>query len=184
MNITGFGLNFIVLSEYPFDMRKRNRQKLTELDLLAAEFFGYSYHNYENHLGNIRFSKLMPQDVKKMQRAEAKNWPKKRIAKELDVPLDRVDSLQKAFKDAKQVVFAANPSEAFRIAVKQCIKNALSTGLNQEEEIDDLVIQICFRASDMGYLLDLEGKKLSDYWEWLQREKDVDYSGIGLPNLE
>jgi hypothetical protein len=43
------------------------------------------------------------------------------------------------------------------------------------------MIQICYRAADLGYLLDLEESKLSDYSEWLRRDKDVDYSGTGLP---
>lgn len=41
-----------------------------------------------------------------------------------------------------------------------------------------------YRAADLGYLLELEGKRLSDYSEWLRRDKNVDYTGIGLPNLE
>ena len=40
--------------------------------LLAAETFHYSYANYANHLGigNIRFDKLMPDDVDTLERAE------------------------------------------------------------------------------------------------------------------
>ena len=61
--------------------------------------------------------------------------------------------------------------------------NAANEGLDSKERIEDLVIQICYRVADLGYLLKLENGELADYTDWLRREKDVDYSGIGLPNL-
>jgi hypothetical protein len=40
---------------------------------------------------------------------------------------------------------------------------ALEEGLNSAEDIDDLVGQICYRAADLAYLLDMEEKELSEY---------------------
>jgi hypothetical protein len=37
------------------------------------------------------------------------------------------------------------------------------------------VIQICFRAADLAYLLDREGMSLSRYSKHLRREPDVGY---------
>ena len=88
-------------------------------------------------------------------------------------------------EDREKETNAENASESFRRAVKESIKNALDNdGLKSESDIDNLVIQICYLAADLGYLLELEGKKLSDYSEWLRRDKDVDYTGVNLPNLE
>jgi len=153
---------------------------------LAAELYSYSYDNYADHLAveNARFIELMPQEVEKLQRAEAEKWSKERIARLLEIDDEKVEVLLERWRTAKEIVFAQNSSESFRRSVRQSIKQAIKDGLNTEEDIDNLVIQICYRAADLGYLLDLEESKLSDYSEWLRRDKGVDYSGIGLPNLE
>lgn len=43
---------------------------MTRYQLLAAEIFGYSYANYQDHLGigNIRYDRLMPEEAKKLGR--------------------------------------------------------------------------------------------------------------------
>jgi hypothetical protein len=164
----------------------KSKIRMTKTHLLAAELFSYSYDNYADHLevGNERFTKLMPKDVETLRRAVAEKWSKERIARQLEIEDDKVDMFLERFQAANEVVFAPNPSESFRQGVKQSIKQAIKDGLNTEEDIDELVIQICYRAADLGYLLDLEGSQLSDYSEWLRRVKDADYSGTGLPNLE
>lgn len=159
---------------------------MTEEEFLAAELFNYSYDNYVDHLEveNQRFTELMPGTVRKLEAAQEEQWSKSRIAKELDVPEEEVDRWLDDFSRAKEVVHAENASESFRRAVKHSIRNALGEELDTDETIDELVIQICYRAADLGYLLRLEGKQLSDYSDWLRREKGVDYSGVGLPNLD
>jgi hypothetical protein len=159
---------------------------MTKTHLLAAELYSYSFEHYADHLagGNVRFTKLMPEDVNNLQRAEAEQWSKERIARQLKIEDEVVEVLLERFQAAKEIVFAQNPSESFRLGATQSIKQAIKDGLHTDEDIDNLVIQICYRAADLAYLLDLEGSKLSDYSEWLRRDKGVDYSGIGLPNLE
>ena len=159
---------------------------MTKKKLLAAELYNYSYAHYADHIEvrNKRFTRLMPETVRKLEAAERENWSRSRIAEELEIEEKEVDRWLEGFKRARDVVFAVNASESFRHGVKHSIKDALARGLNTEEAIDELVIQICYRAGDFGYLLGLEGKKLSDYSEWLCREKNSDYSGVGLPNLE
>ncbi len=163
-----------------------SNSQMAKIHLLAAELYSYSYDNYADHLAveNERFTELMPKDVETLQRAEAEKWSKERIARQLEIDDEKIEVLLERWQAAKEIVFAQNPSESFRRSVKQSIKQAIRDGLNTEEDIDNLVIQICYRAADLGYLLDLEESKLSDYSEWLRRDKDVDYSGIGLPNLE
>ncbi len=165
---------------------KRKQQSMSEIHLLAAELYGYSYSNYANHLAvkNVRFTKLMPQGVRILQRAEIEQWPKEKIAEEMELSIEEVDSVIENFRKAKEIVFSKNASESFRNAVRQSLETALENGLNTPDDLNELVIQICFRASDLGYLLDLEGRRISHYCQWLQREKGVDYSGIGLPNLD
>jgi hypothetical protein len=155
--------------------------------LLAAELYSYSYDNYADHIevGNIRFTKLMPNDIKLLEKAEKENWSNKEIARALEIEESNVKEILEKYEIAKSIVNAENASESFRRSVKYSIKNALTNNkLKNEVDIDDLVIQICYRAADLGYLLELEGKELSDYSEWLRREKGVDYTGIDLPDLE
>ncbi|MHA2219520.1 MAG: hypothetical protein ACXACY_26730 [Candidatus Hodarchaeales archaeon] len=163
------------------------RVKMSKQQLLAAELYAYSYDNYADHIevGNIRFTKLMPTDIRILEKAERESWPNKKIAKALEIEESNVEQILEKYEVAKSIINAENASESFRRAVKESIKSALDNdGLKSESEIDNLVIQICYRAADLGYLLELDGKKLSDYSDWLRRDKDVDYTGVNLPNLE
>lgn len=161
---------------------------MTKRQLLAAELFHYSYDHYADHLegGNLRFTQYMPQDVDILRRATTENWSHPQIAKALEIDEKDVPRWLEDWKRAKSIVNAKNPSESFRLGVKYSISDAFEQGLSLDDndKIDELVIQICYRAADLGYLLDLAGSKLSDYSEWLRREKDVDYSLVDLPNLE
>lgn len=138
--------------------------------LLAAEIFGYSYANYDDHLGigNIRYDRMMPDDARILERSERENWSFSELAQALDVDEEQARKLLRAFRGACEVVDAANAAESFRWAVRQCIEHALSEGLGDEPSIERLVQQICYRASDLGYLLDREGKPLSAYSEELR----------------
>lgn len=162
------------------------KKKLTEIQMLAAEIYGYSYKNYVDHLAveNLRYTKLMPQAVKQLRQAITEKWSKQKIAEALEIESDQVDSYVTAYQDAMTIVFAENASESFRESVRQSIQKALAKGLSSDEQIDDLVVQICYRAADFGYLLDGEEKRLSDYSDWLTRENGVDYSAVDLPNLK
>jgi len=60
-------------------------------------------------------------------------------------------------------VYAGNAEASFREAIKASILLSIESGLNSEENINKLVDQICYRTSDLAYLLDLEEKELSDY---------------------
>ena len=146
--------------------------------LLAAEIFGYSYDNYDDHLGigNIRYEKRMPNDARTLERAVAEGWPIEKVAKKLRVSVDDAHDFVRAFHHARDVVDAENPSESFRWAVRQCIEAALSEGLGDEPSIERLVTQICYRAADLSFLLDREGTPLSRYSRHLRKEPGVEYS--------
>lgn len=159
---------------------------MNEIHFLAAELYGYSYNNYESHLAvqNARFTTYMPEGARILQRAEIEQWPIEKIAEALELSIEETKTNVEDFRKAKEIVFATNASESFRNSVRQSIETAIKNGLNTADDVDELVIQICFRASDFGYLLDREGHRLSYYKRWLQRERGVDYSGIGIPNLD
>jgi hypothetical protein len=165
---------------------KREIKRLTPFQLLAAEIYGYTYRNYADHIAvsNVRYTKLMPQQVKKLRKAISEGWTKERIASQLEIPLNDVEDWIQGYQDGLKIVFAENASESFRIGVKQSVKRAVSERLNTEQDIDNLVIQVCYRAADFGYLLNCEKKSLSSYYNWLTREKGVDYSSLGIPNIE
>ncbi len=144
--------------------------------LLAAEIFGYSYANYEDHLGigNIRYEQRMPDDARMLERAEAEHWPIETVAGRLDLEVEIAHELVRAFRQAREVVDAENSGESFRWAVRQCIESALKQGLADEPSIERLVTQICYRAADLAFLLDQKGETLSQYSEQLRRIDHVE----------
>ena len=95
--------------------------------LMAAEIFCYSFANYRDHLGigNIRFEELMPNAAITLEQALEEDWPVSRVAKELETDERMAQQYLKACRDARQVVDAENPAEAFRNAVRISIEPRL-----------------------------------------------------------
>ncbi|MEZ6096640.1 MAG: hypothetical protein R3C03_20825 [Pirellulaceae bacterium] len=152
-------------------------KRMSRLQLLAAEIFGYSYANYREHLGigNVRFDSLMPNDAETLERALKEEWKLERVAQELKVDCDIAAALLNATRDAIAVVDAENPAESFRHSVRQLAKQAATEGLATDEEIEKFVIQICYRVSDLSYLLKRDGNQLSRYCRHLRREPEMNY---------
>jgi hypothetical protein len=145
--------------------------------LLAAELFGYSYANYEDHLGigNMRYEKLMPNDARTLERAETERWPVEKVAQKLEVDEEKASELLLAFRRARDVVDAENPAESFRWGVRQSIELAIAEGLRDEASVERLVEQISYRAADLAFLLKREGKPLSRCSRHLRKEPGVEY---------
>jgi hypothetical protein len=150
---------------------------MNRTQLLAAETYHYSYANYADHLGigNIRFDRLMPDTVKALEKAAAEGWPLEKLAKELGHEPAAAADLMGSFKQAKQIVDAGNPAESFRTGVRFSIRYAVAQGLKDEQAVERLVTQICYRAADLAYLLKQEGTTLSRYSRYLRREPDTEY---------
>jgi hypothetical protein len=139
--------------------------------LLAAETFAYSYAHYADHLGgNVRFDRWMPRDVDALERAEREGWEDARLAVALEVGVEQVPRWRRAYQRAKEIIDAPTPAESFRRGVRYSIQDAVEEGLADAEAIEGLVVQICYRAADLAYLLDLKEKRLSDYSLELRRE--------------
>ena len=149
---------------------------MERIHLLAAEIFRYSYANYDDHLGiNERFDTLMPRDAEMLETALKEDWPIDKVAQQLDVAAEVARKFLIAAKDALEVVDAENPAESFRNAVRQSIKVALEDGLDSPDTIENLVIQICYRVADLGFVLDKKGHNLSQYSRHLRKEPDTEY---------
>jgi hypothetical protein len=144
---------------------------------LAAEIFGYSYANYQDHLGigNVRYETLMPDQVRTLEHATTEAWPVAKVAKSLKVEADAASELLRAFVRARDVVDAENAAESFRWGVRQSIELAIEEGLRDEPSVERLVTQICFRAADLAFLLKRDGQQLSRYSRHLRREPGVEY---------
>ena len=110
---------------------------MDRLKLLAAELFGYSFANYEEHLGigNERYERLMPETVQTLETAEREGWSVSQIAAELEVDMARTEQLLDALARARDVVDAANPAEAFRHGVRLSIMDALEEGLGNVSDL-------------------------------------------------
>jgi hypothetical protein len=145
-------------------------------ELLAAETFHYSYANYDDHLGigNVRFDKLMPDDVDTLEQAEQEGWDDARLAAALEVEVDKVEFWRESYRRAKEIVDAPTAAESFRRGVRYSIQDAVEQGLTGEEAIEQLVTQICYRAADLAYMLDMEAEILSRYSRELRRSSDAD----------
>ena len=150
--------------------------------LLAAELHRYSYANYADHLGigNIRFDELMPNDVDILERAQREGWETSRLARELETPEERVPDWIASYQEAKDIVDAPNAAESFRRGVRYSIQYEVEKGLKDQDDIEKLVTQICYRAADMAYLLDLEGKRLSEYSRDLRETTSLDLEDLGF----
>jgi hypothetical protein len=140
--------------------------------LLAAETFGYSYVHYREHLemGHERFERLMPADMDVLERAAQEGWEDARLAQAIGIDKEQVEKLRRAYRRAKAIVDAPTAAESFRRGVRYSIQDAVETGLTGAKEIEKLVVQICYRAADLGELLDREQKRLADYSEDLREE--------------
>jgi len=144
---------------------------MNRIQLLAAETFHYSYDNYHDHLGvNPRFDRLMPNDVKTLEKAADEKWPMNRIAGELDIDPETAKNLLQSFERARLIVDAKNPAESFRTGVRFSIKDAVAAGLPDDKAIETLVTQICYRAADLSYLLKQQNRQLSEYSGELREE--------------
>ena len=154
-----------------------SNKELSRQQLLAAEIFGYSYANYLDHLGigNVRFDSMMPKDAETLEQAVTEKWDLERVAQALDVDTDDAAALLGAARDAIDVVDAENPAEAFRNSVRQLLRRAATEGLDSDEAIEQLVVQICHRVSDLSCLLKRDGDQLARYSRHFRREPDVEY---------
>lgn len=151
------------------------KREMTREQLLAAEVFCYSYANYHDHLGvNERFDRIMPEKVSILERAEQEKWSPRRTSDMLGVSMEDARGMMDDFKQARAVVDAENPAEAFRNGVRQSIEYAVKVGLNDPKDIEQLVTQVCYRASDLAYLLEAEGQPLSRYSRHLRKEQDTE----------
>ncbi|MGC9349984.1 MAG: hypothetical protein ACP5JG_17730 [Anaerolineae bacterium] len=147
---------------------------LSREKLLAAEVYGYSYFHYADHAGNLRFDRLMPEDVRILERAEQEGWDAKRLAEALEISEEEVALWQKLFRAAKDIVDAPTAAESFRRGVRHSIRYAVEEGLEDEGSIERLVTQICYRAADLAFLLDMEGRALYEYSTELRKESEYD----------
>jgi len=149
---------------------------MERIHLLAAEIFRYSYANYDDHLGiNERFDTLMPRDAEMLETALKEEWPIDKVAQELDISAEIARKFLIAVMEALEVVDAENPAESFRNAVRQSIVVALKDGLDSKEAVESLVTQICYRAADLGFVLDKKGHHLSQYSRHLRKDSETEY---------
>ena len=149
---------------------------MERIHFLAAEIFSYSYANYDDHLGiNERFDTLMPHDAEILETALKEEWPIEKVAQELDASTETTRKLLFSVEGALEVVDAENPAESFRNAVRQSIEVALKDGLDTTEAIESLVTQICYRAANLGLVLDKKGHHLSQYSRHLRKDPETEY---------
>ena len=127
---------------------------------------------------NIRFDELMPNDVDILEQAEREGWDTSQLARALEIPEERVPDWIASYQEAKDVVDALNAAESFRCGVRHSIQYAVEKGLKDQDDIEKLVTQVCYRAADLAYLLDMEGERLSDYSRDLRKTTKLDLEDL------
>ncbi|REL24857.1 hypothetical protein DYD21_17010 [Rhodohalobacter sp. SW132] len=142
--------------------------------LLAAETFRYSFNKYADKLEvrAERFLKIMPSHIDILEKSEQENWPLEKLADAMDTDTKLAEFYRREYGKAKEIVNAPNPAESFRRGVRHSIQHAVHEGLKTDEDIEKLVIQICYRAADLSYLLDQTNQKLSVYSENFRKTPD------------
>jgi hypothetical protein len=149
---------------------------MTRDQMLAAEVFAYSFDNYADHLeiGNPRFEKYMPEDVRNIARANAEGWSAARLAKVLKIKEEDVEDWKRRYSDAIEIVDAATPAKAFRNAIRQTLARELEGHNLSHAELESLVTQVCYRTADLSYLLARRDEPLSKYSKALRWEGEGD----------
>ncbi len=152
---------------------------MKRIHYLAAEFFNYSYDNYENHLGigNVRFEELMPKEAALYEQAEKEGWSDEQIAAHTGDKIERIPELREKFREAKAIVDAEDPAESFLLSVRAAVEFAVKEGLDDQKSIDNLIGQICYRAADLSYILKDNNESLWKYSKKLRSKAD-DISNI------
>ncbi len=150
--------------------------KMERKHFLAAEVYGYSYENYAGHLevNNSRFTQLMPDDIATLQKALDEEWDDAKLAEALKIDEDKAEFWRQLYRDALAIIDAETRVQSFRTAVRVSIRNSMAEGISDEDFIERLVTQICYRVADLSYLLSEEGSPLSMYAEQLREETEAD----------
>jgi hypothetical protein len=154
---------------------------MNRYQLLAAEIYGYTLANYQDHLGlgYLRYEKVMPEVARTLERAATEGWSLERVAGELHTDLNGAAAALAALRHAREVIDAPDPAEAFRAAVRHAIQSAVVQGLEDGEAVDHLVTKICCRAADLAFLLECQRQSLTHYSAQLRRKPGGE-TGKGL----
>lgn len=140
--------------------------------LLAAETFSYSFNKYAEkvEMRAERFTKLMPADIDILEKSRIENWSLEQLSEALEMDMELAVLLQQNYSNAREIFNAPTPAESFRRGVPHSIRHELKEGLKSDADIERLVVQICYRAADLSYLLDIRNEELSKYSEELRAE--------------
>ena len=90
----------------------------------------------------------------------------------------RIAPWREAYRKAQEIVSAPTPAESFRRGVRYSIQDAVDKGLDNEQAVERLVTQICYRAADLAYLLDLDETILSHYSRELRQVSGADLDDV------
>jgi hypothetical protein len=150
--------------------------KMERRHFLAAQIYGYSYTHYAQNLDeeNVRFTTLMPGEVDILEQAERENWEPERLAEALDIEPEKVSLWQDLYRTGKIIVDAGSCIDSFRASIRSILHDAATESLDKDEVVERIVAQICFQTADLGFLLDLENKRLTDYINQLRQANGVD----------
>jgi hypothetical protein len=154
--------------------------KMERRHFLAAQIYGYSYTHYAENLEkeNVRFTTLMPGEVEILEQAEREDWEPNRLAEALGIEEDKVSLWQDLYQASKHIVDAGTCVDSFRASIRSILKAAASESLDKDEVVERIAAQICYQTADLGYLLDQENRRLSDYGNRLRQTNSINESWL------
>ncbi|MGK7396769.1 MAG: hypothetical protein ACNS62_19490 [Candidatus Cyclobacteriaceae bacterium M3_2C_046] len=127
--------------------------------LLAAEMNGFRYADYYNHLGNLHFDTILPNEVKRLEKAAQENWSDDQISRELKLDREVARKKLRKYKLAKKLIESPGLAEFLRRSLRETLKTCASIS---EEEQEQMVENICQRMTDLGFMLERRNQQLHE----------------------
>ena len=124
-------------------------------DYLSAEMFGYSYEHYQEKIdiGNKRFTRYMPSQVKLLEKGLKELWPNERISYEIEIDIKEVDEYKISFGRALMIVDQKNTTSKFVAGIKDTFDVVLENEKISEAAKELLLEQLLYRAKDYEFVL-------------------------------
>lgn len=124
-------------------------------DYISAEMYGYSYEKYQDKIDvqNRRFTHIMPSTVKLLEQAIKESWIDEKIARKLEIEIDKVNDFKESYRRAIKIVDENTAYLKFEAGIKDTINTVLKDHEITDELKEALIEQLLYRARDYSFLL-------------------------------
>lgn len=145
---------------------------MKKIHYLAADIFGYSYTHYQEKvsMNHPRFTKYMPEDVRKLKKARQENWTDEKIAEGLEMPIENVPHWKRMYQLYADLDYEDHLGKFFLDSLKTDIKK-LQIKLSASDQ-KKLIHALAYRLMDFNFMLEENDETLKDYDFYFRYEMD------------